>query len=334
MVPSPGGVWVSAPDTASATDMFEFRQMVLGKRRRGTDDGLDNQGLGTGDGHGLCPHKEEKTEMATTIGVLGAEGTPNMTRRNTAVEASTSVHTTSEADEYRADMLMVLNAQGSYGRPLQRPSVQQESTETAVREETTSVEEAVQEATWRQTDSMVEQEEEEEFNVDKGKLEVMKDNLFRIPKQPDEKYKRFLEATSEDFTRGTPEALKCKLCPTAGFRSWDDFVRHCKTTNSHPLKLFFCDNCGDFFARYDSLKRHCKNRPSRCSGTSPHEAEEKQRETEKIHEQFMKILDAYLKTNEGTWTAFTQVIKEKYVGSSKRGRRKQSRVGAYESMSC
>jgi hypothetical protein len=183
---------------------------------------------------------------------------------------------------------------------------------------------------------MVEQEEleEEEYNVDQSKLEAMKDNLFRIPKQHDEKYKRFLEATSEDFTRSALDALKCKLCPAASFSSWDDFVRHCKTANSHPLKLFFCDHCGDFFARYDSLKRHCKNRLSRCSGTAPHKAKEKRRETERIHGQFMKNLDAYLKTNEGTWVTFTQIIKERYAGSSKRGRGQQSRVEARESMSC
>ena len=331
MAPLPGGVWVSAPGTASATDMFEFQQMVLGKRRRRTDDDLDNQGPGTEDGHGLFSRKKGKTEMAATIGVLATGGPPNMACRNTAVEASASVHTTSEAVENRADMLMVLNEQGSCGGPLQRPSVQQESTETTVMEGTPSAKEAVQEATWRQTDNVVEQEEAEEYNVDEDKLEAMKDNLFRIPKRPDEKYKRFLGATLEDFTRRTP--LKCKLCPTTGFSSWDDFVRHCKTANSHPLKLFFCDNCGDFFARYDSLKRHCKTRPSRCSGINPHEAEEKRKETERIHEKFMKNLDAYLRANEGTWTPFTQVV-EKYAGSSKWGRRQQSRVGACESMSC
>ena len=334
MAPLLGEVCVSDSGTASTTDMSEFQQTFLGKRRRGTGDDLDNQGPGTEDGHGLCSRKKGNIEMAATIGVLATGGPQNMTSRNTAVEASASVHTTSEAAEYRANMLMVKNAQGSCGGLLQRPSVQHGSTETTVREGTPSDEEGVQEATWSQTDSTVEQEEGEEYNVDEGKIEELKYNLFRIPKQPDEKYKRFLKATPEDFTRGTPDPLKCKLCLTASFSSWDDFVRHCKTTNSHPLKLFFCDDCGDFFARNDSLKRHCKNRPFRCSGISPREAKEKQRETVRIHEQFVKNLDAYLRVNEGTWTPFTQVIKEKYVGSSKRGRREQSRVGACESMSC
>ena len=32
--------------------------------------------------------------------------------------------------------------------------------------------------------------------------------------------------------------------------------RHCKTTETHPLKIHFCDKCGVFFfARVDSLKR-------------------------------------------------------------------------------
>ena len=325
---------MSAPGTAaSATDILEFPQMDLGKRHRWADDDLDDQGPGTENGHGLCPGKEGKIKVATTFGGLEAGEPPNRTCRNTGVKASASVHTTSEAAESRADMPMVLIAQGSCGRPLQRPSVQQQSTGTTVREETPSVEVAVQEATWDQSDSMVAQEEEGEYNVDEGKLEAMKDNPFHIPKRLDGKYKRFLEATSEDFRRGTLDELKCKLCPTAGFSTWDDFVRHCKTTKSHPLKLFFCDNCGDFFARHDSLKRHCKNRPSRCFGVALHEAEKKRRETERIHEQFKKNLDAYLETNEGAWTTFTQVIKEKYPGTSKVGRRQQSCVLAPESMS-
>ena len=323
---------MAAPGTAaSATNMLEFPQMDLGKQHGGGNEDLDDQGPGTENGHGLCPGKKGKAKVDTTIGGL-AEGPPNWTCRNTTVKASASIHTTSEAFESRADMPMVLIAQGPCCRPLQRPSVQQQLTGTTVREETPSVEEAVQEATWDQSDSMVEQEEEEEYNADEGKLEAMKHNIFCIPKRFDEKCKRFLKATSEDFTRGTLDALKCKLCPTASFSTWDDFVRHCKTTKSHPLKLFFCDDCGDFFARQDSLKRHCKNRPSRCFGVALHEAEEKRRETEIIHEQFKKNLDAYLKTNEGTWTAFTQVIKEKYPGSWKGGRRQQSCVLAPESM--
>jgi len=43
--------------------------------------------------------------------------------------------------------------------------------------------------------------------------------------------------------------LKCRLCPSAAFSNWEDFKRHCKYMGAHPFEIFFCDNCGDFFAR-------------------------------------------------------------------------------------
>ena len=37
---------------------------------------------------------------------------------------------------------------------------------------------------------------------------------------------------------------------------------------AYTLKISFCDCCGDFFARRDSLERHCKNRPPKCLDVS------------------------------------------------------------------
>ena len=148
-----------------------------------------------------------------------------------------------------------------------------------------------------------------------GKLKAT--GIFYIPKRLKEKYKLFLDATSEDFERGTLHVVKCKLCPKANFKTRDHFTRHCKTAEAHPLELRFCDHCGDFFARRDSLKRHSYNRASECRDIPKHEAEAKRNETIAIHREFLKNTKAYLKTNQGTWTPFAQVVK-KYPDSSKR----------------
>ena len=224
----------------------------------------------------------------------------NRTCREPADEALTGVDTTSTAVESRADILMIPNAQGGCDQLLQGPNVQKEST-TA-------------------------QEEETVYSAENGTQETMEMNLFYIPKRLNMKYRPFLEATLEDFARGTLHVLKCRLCPGADFSTWDDFVRHCKTTEAHPLKIFFCNRCGDFFARRDSLRRHGKNPPLECLGIASREAEDKRNETQRRHEEFKKSLGHYLETTEGTWTPFSQIIKEKYPDSSKRGSRQQSRL--------
>ena len=34
-----------------------------------------------------------------------------------------------------------------------------------------------------------------------------------------------------------PTNTKCRLCPNSGFRKWDDFQPHCKTTEAHPIDI-------------------------------------------------------------------------------------------------
>jgi len=164
--------------------------------------------------------------------------------------------------------------------------------------------------------------------MEDGKLGGTKDNLFYISKRLNEDFKSFLKANSEDFARGSLYELKCKLCPAADLTTWDDFARHCKTAEAHPLEIFICRHCGDFFARYDSLQRHSKNQPPECLRVSPREAENKCTETTRIHEEFKKNLKYYLETNEGNWRPFAQIIREKYPDSSKKGSREQSRLQA------
>ena len=163
------------------------------------------------------------------------------------------------------------------------------------------------------------------------KLGATKDNRFHISKRLREDYKSFLTATSEDFARGTIHELKCKLCPAADFTTWDDFVRHCKNAEAHPLEIHVCDYCGSYFARRDSLNRHSWSRPPECLHVSPREAEDKRTETKRIHEEFKKDLKHYLETNDGNWRPFAQIIRENYPDSLKKGSREQSRLQASRS---
>jgi hypothetical protein len=327
---TPGGLRVSSPGLAgSALDMFELPRMDLGKRHREADDDLDDGSLATDDGHELRLREKGKTKVATTVGVLKVAGSTNRTDRKPAVKALTRINPTSKAVGYRAGVLMTPSAHRGSNQLLHVPSVQQESTAIAT-QESPSVEGGTQGATRSQSNSIV-QEEAEVFSMENGTSEETKDNVFHIPKRLKEDYRLFLEATSKEFEQGTLHVVKCKLCPGVTFKTWDHFTRHCKTAELHPLKLLFCDHCGDFFARRDSLRRHSNNRASECDDISQQEAEGKRNETRAIHRVFLNNTKAYLETNEGTWTPFAQVIKKKYPNSSKRLKRgigHQSRLQA------
>ena len=299
--------------------------MDLGTRGRGTDDNLYDEDFGTDNGQRV------KSKMAATIGVSEAGGSTNRICRKPAVKAPASVNT-SKAVGFRADILMTPRAQGG-GQQLQEPSVQQVSTGATVQEELPSAEGGMKGAPRDRCDTMMQQEEEEVHSRGDGKLVGTKNNLFYISKRLNKDYKLFLRARPEDFARGTLYELKCKLCPAVDLTTWDDFARHCKTAEAHPLEIFICRHCGDFFARYDSLQRHSKNQPPECLRVSPREAEDKSTETTRIHEEFKKNLKYYLETNEGSWRPFAQIVREKYPKPSKRGSRKQNRLRGSKSRS-
>ena len=291
----------------------------LSEGDRGTDGNVNDERLGTDDGCGLRLGTNVKSNEAATTGILEAGELTNSTGPKPAVKAPVWVDTASEALVFRTEMPSILNAQGGSDRPLQEPSVQQVLTDMTAQERLPSAKRCVQGATQDHHNIMMQQEEEEDHSVEEdGRLEAMKNNLFYIPKRLNKDYKPFLEATSEDFARGTLDELKCKLCPASDFTTWDGFTRHCTTAEAHPREIFFCGYCGDFFARYDSLQRHSENQPPECLRVSPREAEDKSVETKRIHEEFKKNLKVHLETNEENWKPFAQVIKEKYPESSKR----------------
>ena len=95
-------------------------------------------------------------------------------------------------------------------------------------------------------------------------------------------------------------------------------MRHCETNEAHPLRITFCDTCGDYFARGDSLGRHQNKPPRKCKEVKPEKAAEKRRETQLAHEKFIEMLEGCLKTDGDIVVPFSQIIKAKYPESSKK----------------
>jgi hypothetical protein len=80
------------------------------------------------------------------------------------------------------------------------------------------------------------------------------------------------------------------------------------TVEVHPLEISFCDECGDFFARSDSLKRHCKNQPAKCLNITRKKADEKRRETQKAHDESVGRLEGCSNTGEDIGMPFSLII--------------------------
>jgi hypothetical protein len=146
------------------------------------------------------------------------------------------------------------------------------------------------------------------------------DGHFKFPRTFKVAHQALLAATQADWDRGTIREIRCRLCPDTKLKSWEEFKRHCDTKEAHPLKISFCDHCGDFFARGDSLERHRKNPPQECRRVTPDKAEAKRRETEEAHKEFTVRLKEFWRTGEGIGKPFSQLIKDKYPDSSKKNK--------------
>jgi hypothetical protein len=170
----------------------------------------------------------------------------------------------------------------------------------------TWVEGSVDEAAAHRIDSTVQQQQAETTG------------LFKIPRIFKPRYRLLLQASEADFARKAVQTIKCRLCPDRKLKDFDEFKRHCKTSEAHPLEINFCDHCGDYFARSDSLNRHHIRPPLECRRVKPEKAAEKRRVTEEEHEDFSWRLDHGLLTGGNIGRSFSQIIKEKYPESSKK----------------
>jgi len=308
--------------TAPAPNIFASSQTVLGKRHGTEDDDLGDRGEGINHGHWSSQRKKYKVQIGTKPGVLEAGGSTSRTRLSPVTRTHTENQTRLKAVSGGAERLAALCAQRDFIRSLEGPSVQQPSMGVFAQEQLLCVEGSVEVATQYRIDSMMQQEEKTTNNVEPGEAQGA---LFCIPRL-DKRCRALLGATSDDWERGAIRVLKCRLCPGAGFSNWGDFKRHCREMEAHPVRISFCGHCGDFFARRDSLKRHCKTRPLECRAVSPIMAEIKRRETTKVHEEFKARLKRCLEKEEDIGRPFSQIIKEMYPKSSKRGSRQQNRL--------
>ncbi|KAH9963621.1 hypothetical protein BC827DRAFT_1375379 [Russula dissimulans] len=317
--------------TQPPRDMSLFQVPVLsrithGKRRREGNGVLDDGNQGADYSYGPRPCKKGKVN-ATTIGVSEAERSTLRTHHKSAARTLTVTNRKSKAVGRGAEKLATPQVQGVYHQSLQGPSTQQELVNTLVQEQLSSVEGSTDGA-WHHTGSMV-QEQEVAISANEGEPGV-----YRIPKRPDEWNRAMLRATPADWARGTIRVLKCRLCPDINFSRWEDFKRHSDSAETHPRTVSFCDECGDYFARPDSLKRHQEKRPPECLKVSPTTAENKRRATERVHVDFVEHTRHCLRSGEQLEAPLAQIIKTMYPESSKRVSRWESGVQASKWMSC
>ncbi|KAI9430297.1 hypothetical protein F5148DRAFT_1313308 [Russula earlei] len=265
--------------------------------------------------------------MATPIRVLDAGRSTTRTHYKPATRILTRMNDKSEVVGRGAERLATPNAQGLYHPFLQGPNDQQESMRTIAQEELPWVEGREQGGAWLHTSKMVQQQEANSANDEDG--EAAEEYRFRISKRLNERHRSMLEATAADWARGAVRALQCRLCPDADFSNWEDYKRHSDTAEAHPRSISFCELCGDYFARGDSLVRHRKNPPPECRNVSPDVAENKRAATQKAHQEFAEGLAGLLKLNvvKG-FRHFSKQMKGMYPKSSKRGTRQRRLQGS------
>ena len=315
--------YLPVADTSAGLAMFPGTEMtvssrtIFGKHPRDVEETSDNCVQAVNSSHS-GPCKRVKRRVAAN-GVLVTTGSTSRARHTSFTGTPCIPDHTSEAVGRGAGRLAAPNAHEVYHQVLPGPSVQEGTTAQGRR---LRIEGSEAELTQHYASSVV-QQQDTVLNAKDGERE---DGGFKITRRISQRHRDLLQAKSDDWARGSVEVLKCRLCPGAEFSNWEDYKRHCDLSEAHPLKLVFCKHCGDFFARTDSLKRHQTNRPPECLSVTPTDAEAKRVETKKVYEAFKEKLGECLKDDGVIKTPFTQIIKEMFPKSSKRGSRQQSRL--------
>ena len=103
------------------------------------------------------------------------------------------------------------------------------------------------------------------------------EELQEVPQDLSKRERLMLQMTQAEEECGAVRVIKCKLCPQARpFGLWVIFQRHCKSCEKHPSELEYCIECGDYFGRPDSKKRHVEKKYlAACRGTSLDDADGK-----------------------------------------------------------
>jgi hypothetical protein len=209
-----------------------------------------------------------------------------------------------------AERLATPSSQGIYHRSLLRPSFQQGW----------AVDAADGKPTWVEGSASVDEEAVHRDHIDSTVQQQHEDvtKLFDIPRKFKPRYRLLLQAPEADFALGAVQAIKCCLCPDTKLEDFEEFKLHCRTTETRPLEIHFCDHCGDFFVRRDSLKRHRNLPPAECRKVTPVKAAEKRRVTEEAHEDVIRRLEHGLMRGKDIGRPFSKIIKERYPESSEK----------------
>ena len=278
---------------------------ALGKRHREADWPLGDGGPAEAQIHEMPPPKRAKGGGAAR-GILNAVRSMARTRRKPAARIPKQVFSGKPKEAGRgAERLATPSSQGIYHQSLLGPSFQQGWAVGAADGTPTWVEGSVDEKEVNHIDNVQQQQE--------GAT-----NVLVIPRIFKPEYWLLLQTSEADLARGAVQAIRCRLCPGRVIKSFDEFKRHCETSERHPRNIHFCDLCGDFFARSDSLNRHRRVPPAECLKVTQVEALEKREATEQVHEDFIRWMDHGLKTGEGIERGFSEIIKERYPKSSKK----------------
>jgi hypothetical protein len=289
----PLGVTTASASTAVPT-------VTIGKRRR-----HESHGEGVPAEHyGYVMLPPKRAGSAKTTGILAARSAARTRRKPAARIPKQRINGDPKKVGSGARKLADPNSQGNHRLPLLGPRFQQGWAEEDADGRLIWVEGSVE-------DGVVERQQEQ----------TQGDKLFEIPQDFRTVHEALLQATQADWARRAVKEIKCRVCPDAQLNTWDRFRRHCETAEGHPLRIYFCEDCGDFFARSDSLKRHCKNPPDECVGIPPEKAKEKRRMTQETHNEFIARLERCLGTGEDIGIPFSQIIKNKYPDSSKKRKR-------------
>ena len=235
--------------------------------------------------------------------VPGDAESSKKTRRSPATRTQVNINGISKAVGRGAERLVSTTAQGIYHRPLPGLSVPQGSVGALEQEQLPWIVGREQVETRHDTVPQqialpsVENAEDEE-------------DLHNIPKKLTERERMMLQKTQAEEESGVVGTIKCKLCPDLQFFSWVTYQRHSNTSERHPSSLVFCPECGDHFARKDSIKRHCeKKRREACLATSECDAGRKKKIIKRCLEDFKAELRQCL-VNGGEIEYFSKKVTE------------------------
>ncbi len=282
--------------------------VALGKRHFEAEQPLDDGGPAGTQTDEMPPPKRARGG-GEERGILKAARSAARTRRKPAARIPKQRLNSKPKEAGRgAERLATPSSQGFYHQSLLGPSFQQGWVVDAADGGPTWVEGSVDGEVVHHIDSTVQQQNAEATE------------LFVIPRKFKPEHRSLLEASEADFVRGAVQAIKCRLCPETRLKNFEEFKRHCKTSEAHPQEIHFCDLCGDFFARPDALKRHRDSRPPECREVTPARAVEKRMVTEQIHEDFTRRLQHAMVTGnlKSIDKGFAQLVKERFPESSKK----------------